>query len=70
MQNLEENTSYIPYVIEPSAGVDRGLLAILNEAYTIETLDDDNTRTVLKLKPHFSQGLGHRHGCSRTQTTP
>ena len=42
------------YVIEPSAGVDRGLLAILNEAYTIETLDDDNTRTVLKLKPHLS----------------
>ena len=45
---------YIPYVIEPSAGVDRGLLAILNEAYTIETLDDNNTRTVLKLKPHLS----------------
>ena len=54
VQNLEEKTSYIPYVIEPSAGVDRGLLAILNEAYTIETLDDDNTRTVLKLKPHLS----------------
>ncbi len=54
VQNLEEKTSYIPYVIEPSAGVDRGLLAILNEAYTIETLNDDNTRTVLKLKPHLS----------------
>ena len=54
VQNLEEKKSYIPYVIEPSAGVDRGLLAILNEAYTIETLENGNTRTVLKLKPHLS----------------
>ena len=54
VQNLEEKNSYIPYVIEPSAGVDRGLLAILNEAYTIETLENGNTRTVLKLKPHLS----------------
>ena len=54
VQNLEEKTSYIPYVIEPSAGVDRGLLAILNEAYTIETLENGNTRTVLKFKPHLS----------------
>ena len=54
VQNLKEKTSYIPYVIEPSAGVDRGLLAILNEAYTIETLENGNTRTVLKLKSHLS----------------
>ena len=54
VQNLEEKTSYIPYVIEPSAGVDRGLLAILNEAYTIEDLENGNSRTVLKLKPHLS----------------
>ncbi len=54
VQNLEEKTSYIPYVIEPSAGVDRGLLAILNEAYTIEDLESGNSRTVLKLKPHLS----------------
>jgi glycyl-tRNA synthetase len=54
VQNLEEKTSYIPYVIEPSAGVDRGLLAILNEAYTIENLENGNIRTVLKFKPHLS----------------
>ena len=54
MQNIEEKTSYIPFVIEPSAGVDRGLLAILNEAYKIEKLDTEITRTVLKLKPHLS----------------
>jgi len=54
VQNLEEKTSYLPYVIEPSAGVDRGLLAILNEAYNIENIENGNTRTVLKLKPHLS----------------
>jgi glycyl-tRNA synthetase len=44
----------VPYVIEPSAGVERGFLAILNEAYTIEELSDNKIRTVLKLKPHLS----------------
>jgi glycyl-tRNA synthetase len=44
----------IPYVIEPSAGVERGFLAILNEAYKIEDLDDGKTRVVLNLKPHLS----------------
>ena len=44
----------MPYVIEPSAGVERGFLAILNEAYTIEKLADNKIRTVLKLKPHLS----------------
>ena len=43
-----------PYVIEPSAGVDRGVLALLNEAYTVEELADDKSRTVLKLKKHLS----------------
>ena len=43
-----------PYVIEPSAGVDRGVLALLNEAYTIEELADNKSRTVLKLKKHLS----------------
>jgi len=54
VQNLEEKNSYIPYVIEPSAGVDRGLLAILNEAYDVENIENGNKRTVLKLKPHLS----------------
>ena len=43
-----------PYVIEPSAGVDRGFLAILNEAYKVESLDNDKERTVLSIKPHLS----------------
>ena len=39
----------VPYVIEPSAGVDRGVLAILNEAYQIEELSEGKSRTVLNL---------------------
>ncbi len=44
----------VPYVIEPSAGVERGFLAILNEAYLLEELEDGKTRVVLKLKSHLS----------------
>ena len=44
----------VPFVIEPSAGVERGFLAILNEAYTNEELDEGKTRIVLKLQPHLS----------------
>ncbi len=50
-----ENGDWIvPYVIEPSAGVERGFLAILNEAYNEEELADGKTRVVLKLKPHLA----------------
>ncbi len=44
----------VPYVIEPSAGVDRGVLALLNEAYRVEELDNGKRRTVLGLKPHLA----------------
>ena len=44
----------VPYVIEPSAGVDRGVLAIMNEAYNLEDLGEGKERIVLKLKPHLS----------------
>jgi len=51
----DENGDWVvPFVIEPSAGVERGFLAILNEAYTNEKLEDGKTRIVLKLKPHLS----------------
>ena len=53
-QNLETKEWSVPYVIEPSAGVDRGVLAVLNEAYKVEKLEDGKTRTVLNLKPHLS----------------
>ena len=54
VHNLEKKTWTIPFVIEPSAGVDRGVLAILNEAYKEEMIDDNNSRIVLNLKPHLS----------------
>lgn len=51
---LPADAGKLPYVIEPSAGVDRGVLAILNEAYTEETLENGSDRIVLKLKPHLA----------------
>ena len=46
----ETNEKYLPYVIEPSVGVDRLLLAILVDAYHEEELEND-TREVLKINP-------------------
>ncbi len=43
----------VPFVIEPSAGVDRAVLAIMNEAYREEKLED-SSRIVLSLRPHLS----------------
>ena len=54
IQDKINNTWTIPYVIEPSAGVDRGFLAVLNEAYKIEKLENGKERTVLSLKSHLS----------------
>ena len=51
VQNFENKNWFIPYVIEPSAGVERGVLALLNEAYNV---DEKNSRIVLALKPHLS----------------
>jgi glycyl-tRNA synthetase len=44
----ETGTHYFPYVIEPSAGVDRSLLAFLLDAYSEEP-DKEGVRVVLKL---------------------
>jgi glycyl-tRNA synthetase len=49
---------YVPHVIEPSAGADRGTLAFLCEAYCEDTAPDENgkptERTVLKLNPRLA----------------
>jgi len=47
----ETNERYIPYVIEPSLGADRVVLAFLCEAYDEEKIDDKDTRVVLRLHP-------------------
>ena len=54
IENTEEKTWQIPYVIEPSAGVDRGVLAIMNEAFNVEQLDNDKSRTIMAFKPHLA----------------
>jgi glycyl-tRNA synthetase len=54
MQDLDTKKWKVPFVIEPSAGVDRGVLAVLNEAYKIESLEGGKERVVLSLKPHLS----------------
>ena len=53
VQDLETKQFYIPYCIEPSAGVERGVFAILNEAYREEDING-KIRIVLGLKPHLS----------------
>lgn len=46
---------FLPYVVEPTFGLTRTVLSLLIEAYTEETLKtasgEDDTRTVLKLRP-------------------
>ena len=54
IQDLENKKLIVPYVIEPSAGVDRGVLAILNEAFNVEKIDDGKERIVLSFKPHLA----------------
>ena len=44
---------YVPYVIEPSAGVDRIALAILTEAYSEETLTDSKGKTEIRTVMRF-----------------
>ena len=47
----EENSSYIPYVVETSIGLDRMFLAILSSALKDETLEDGSERVVLAVPP-------------------
>ena len=54
IQDIETKEWIVPYVIEPSAGVDRGVLAILNEAYKLEKLEDGKERIVLTFQPHLA----------------
>lgn len=54
LQKANNKDVLVPFVIEPSTGLDRGILAILTEAYTKEVLENGQSRTVLKLKPHLA----------------
>ena len=54
----ETKEKFIPHVVEPSAGVDRTVLALLCEAYDEETITGEDgktdTRTVLRFHPRMA----------------
>ena len=50
----ETKEKYIPYVIEPSLGADRVVLAFLCAAYDEEELEDGSTRTVMHFHPELA----------------
>ena len=50
-QDPETNEKYVPYVIEPSLGADRVVLAFLCNAYEEQEITEGDTRTVLHLHP-------------------
>ena len=45
----DTNSSYVPYVVETSVGLDRMFLAVFSNSLQEETLEDGSTRTVLRL---------------------
>lgn len=50
----QTNERFYPYVIEPSIGVNRTLLAVMMDAYTERTNDKGETRVILKLTPELA----------------
>ncbi len=52
----ESNEHYIPYVVEPSLGVERTVLSVLCDAYDEEVVDEakNDVRTVLRLHPFLA----------------
>src|SRR3989440_8504033 len=54
----ETKQKFIPHVVEPSAGVDRTVLALICEAFAEETVTDEKgkseTRTVLRFHPRMA----------------
>ncbi|MCD4826567.1 MAG: glycine--tRNA ligase [Acholeplasmataceae bacterium] len=50
----ETNEKYLPFVIEPSVGVERLVLAFLTSAYDEEVLESGDMRQVLRLHPKLA----------------
>lgn len=48
------NERFYPYIIEPSVGVNRTLLAVMMDAYTEKTNEKGETRVILKLTPEMA----------------
>ncbi len=50
----DTNEKYIPYIIESTVGCDRLVLAILDQCYEEETLEDGSTREVMHFHPFLA----------------
>lgn len=50
----QTNERFYPYIIEPSIGVNRTLLAVMMDAYEERTNDKGEVRVILKLKPELA----------------
>ena len=50
----EKKKKYIPYVIEPSAGADRSVLAFMLDAYREKEDKDGGARVILKIHPQLA----------------
>lgn len=48
------NEKFIPYIVESTVGVDRGVLALLFEAYSEEELSDGSVREVMHFHPFLA----------------
>ena len=56
MQYIDQETNerYLPFIVETSAGLTRNVLMVLCDAYDEETVEADDTRTVLRFHPHLA----------------
>lgn len=54
VDQADGNKKYLPYVVETSVGCDRHVLALLCDAYRVESPGAKEERTVLKFKPHIA----------------
>ena len=45
---------YIPWILETSMGLGRAFLMVMSDAYSVETTENGDTRTVLKLRPELA----------------
>jgi len=50
----QTNERFYPYIIEPSIGVNRTLLAVMMDAYTEKTNEKGETRVILKLRAELA----------------
>ena len=50
----ETNEKFIPYIIESTVGCDRTVLAVLDNAYCEEVLENGETREVMRFTPYLA----------------